>query len=199
MLNIAWHCKSEVKCEAVWNWTHLLTWEEVTEVNLYSNGRQKVRGHNESVGMLRLSSLGIDERLGDEKQERLSKAQLFSISKWIWAMQPFVLIGIEWELCHYLNEPMHNSSWTTLWAHLHRHFCESISAEQLFGAKWWRCVARLMMQGSKCWATMQQWSVPLHKKKRSLGVISFLSCCSERHLFERSLQWWMCLCSLMTR
>lgn len=50
-------------------------------------------------------------------------------------------------------------------AHLHRHFCESISAEQLFGPKWWRCVARLMMQGSKCWATIQQWSVPLHKKK----------------------------------
>lgn len=72
-----------------------MTWEKVTDVNLYSNGRQKVRGHNESVGMLRLSSLGIDERLGDEKQERLPKAQLFSISKWSWAMQPFVLIGIE--------------------------------------------------------------------------------------------------------
>lgn len=55
---------------------------EVTDVNLYSNGRQKLRGHNESVGAIRLSSLGIDEHLGDEKQEHLPKAQLFSVSKW---------------------------------------------------------------------------------------------------------------------
>lgn len=68
---------------------------EVTDVNLYSNGRQKIHRHNESVGVIRLSSLGIDEYLGDEKQERLPKAQLFSDSKWSWAVQPFVLIGIE--------------------------------------------------------------------------------------------------------
>lgn len=43
----------------------------------------------------RFSSLGIDEHLGDEKQERLPKAQLFSVSKWSWAVHPFVLIGIE--------------------------------------------------------------------------------------------------------
>lgn len=68
---------------------------EVTDVNLYSNGRQKVRRHNESVGTIRLSSLGIDEHLGDEKQDQLPKDQLFSVSKWSWAVQPFALIGIE--------------------------------------------------------------------------------------------------------
>lgn len=62
---------------------------EVTDVNLYSSGRPKICGHNESVGALRLSSPGIDEHSGDEKQERLPKAQLFSVSKWSWAVQPF--------------------------------------------------------------------------------------------------------------
>lgn len=62
---------------------------EVTDVNLYSSGRPKIRGRNESVGVLRLSSPGIDEHLGDEKQERLPKAQPFSVSKWSWAVQPF--------------------------------------------------------------------------------------------------------------
>lgn len=62
---------------------------EVTDVNLYSSGRPKIRGRNESVGAIRLSSPRIDEHLGDEKQQRLPKAQLFSVSKWSWAVQPF--------------------------------------------------------------------------------------------------------------
>lgn len=68
---------------------------EVTDVNLYSNERQKVHGHNELEGAICLSSLGIDEHLGDENQERLPKAQLFPVSKWSWAVQPCVLIGTE--------------------------------------------------------------------------------------------------------
>lgn len=62
---------------------------EVTDVNLYSSGRPKICGRNESMGALRLSSPGIDEHLGDEKQECLPKAQLVPVSKWSWAVQPF--------------------------------------------------------------------------------------------------------------
>lgn len=68
---------------------------EVIDVNLYNHRMQMVHLHNESVGTIRLSSLGIAELLEDGKQERLPKAQLFSISKWSWAVLPLVLIGIE--------------------------------------------------------------------------------------------------------
>lgn len=66
---------------------------EVTGVSLYSTRRQKVRGHNESVGTICLLSLGIDEHLGDEKQEGLPKAQLFSVSKlsWLVLSESFVI------------------------------------------------------------------------------------------------------------
>lgn len=52
----------------------------VADVRPYSNWRQKVRGHNESVATIPLFR-GIDDRLGDEKQESLPKAQLFLASK----------------------------------------------------------------------------------------------------------------------
>lgn len=68
---------------------------EVIDVNLYNRGMQMVHLHNESVGTIRLSSLDIAEHLEDGKQERLPKAQPFSISKWSWAVLPLVPIGIE--------------------------------------------------------------------------------------------------------
>lgn len=101
--------------------------------------KAKVCGHNESVGTICLSSPDADEHLGNEKQERLPKAQLFSVCKWSWAVQPFGLIGIEWELRHYLDDPMLNSSWTTLWGVGVRRIFTDTSATAI----WWK----LMVSG----------------------------------------------------
>lgn len=152
-----------------------------------------VHWHNESVGTIHLSSMGIAEHLWDGKQERLAKAQLFSISKWSWAVLPLVLIGIEWEHRRYLNGPVLNSSWTTLWGPgmseptpLQKCFCSA--------ADWWNvmnvCVARGMMRRSK----LLHWqhfglifSSDLRNSNTYLGVISSLYCC-EHPLLERNLQ-----------
>lgn len=91
----------------------------------------------------------------------LSGARLCNRLSWLVLSESFVIIWMNQCLIHpeqHCGDP----------AHLHRHFCKSISAEQQFCAKSWRCVARLMMmmQGSKCWVTIQQWSVPLHQRKK---------------------------------
>lgn len=170
---------------------------EGIDVNPYSHGMQMVHWHNESVGTIRFSSLGITEHLWDGKQERLPKAQLFSIFKWSWAVLPLVLIGIEWEHCRYLNGAVLNSSWTTLRGPgiseptpLQKHFCRA--------ADWWKvmnvCIARGVMRVSKL----------LHRQyfglifiNTYLGVISSVFC-RDHLLLERNLQHWIGSCCLIS-